>query len=180
MARRPAKQKIRKDVIPLDESIREFLFYGTAEKGTTGWELETSKFFDQGRAITEAWEAHKPALMGEWIKKHPGTRPLSWWEYDAPREPVPGWNHKRFDSAQRRRLGGTGTPSHEALSIAPHFSRGIPKSWIHQPQPEDPPIYESEAEYLRRHDLLTAEEKRALASMPEAWEPEKVEINGDL
>jgi hypothetical protein len=39
----------------------------------------------------------------------------------------------------------------------------------------DPPLYESEAVYLRRHGLLTATEKRWLQDHPEALEPVTIE-----
>jgi hypothetical protein len=44
--------------------------------------------------------------------------------------------------------------------------RGVPID------PADPPQYESQAAYLKRLGLLTAEERRALG--PEAFEPEVV------
>lgn len=40
--------------------------------------------------------------------------------------------------------------------------------------PDDPPIFESQAAYLKRHDLLTAAEVRWLEKHPEALEPEAV------
>lgn len=40
--------------------------------------------------------------------------------------------------------------------------------------PSDPPIFESEASYLERHGLLSPQEKKYLASHPEAMEPEMV------
>ncbi|MBN2062161.1 MAG: hypothetical protein JW882_17290 [Deltaproteobacteria bacterium] len=41
--------------------------------------------------------------------------------------------------------------------------------------PDDPPVYESEAAYLQRHGLLTATEKKWLAGYPEALEAVKIE-----
>jgi hypothetical protein len=38
-------------------------------------------FDDELRAL---WEAHRQAILREWIAKHPGTRPTCWWRYDAP------------------------------------------------------------------------------------------------
>jgi hypothetical protein len=40
--------------------------------------------------------------------------------------------------------------------------------------PNDPPVFESEATYLDRHGLLSAEEKKHLAKHPELLEPEVV------
>lgn len=44
--------------------------------------------------------------------------------------------------------------------------------------PNDPPVFESEAAYLERHGLLTASEKKWLAGHPEAMEPERIEFDG--
>lgn len=47
--------------------------------------------------------------------------------------------------------------------------------------PDDPPLYESEAAYLQRHGLLTKIEKIHLEKNPALLEPEKIEFekNGD-
>jgi hypothetical protein len=60
----------RKDIIPLDESVKEFLLYGTAERGTPGYSLKCSRFFDDSRGdIEKAWTQHKEVLMAEWKKQ---------------------------------------------------------------------------------------------------------------
>ena len=91
----------------------------------------------------------------------------------------------------RQRIGGIGTPSFEVLAYAPCFCKGIPISFINEwdmkfyadsfkgknvsPIGEnDPPTFESEAAYLQRHDLLTPQEKKYLASHHKLLEPEKV------
>jgi len=47
------------------------------------------------------------------------------------------------------------------------------------PDPNDPPIFESEATYLLRHDLLTEYEKKYLAKNPGLREPEKIKIENN-
>lgn len=42
--------------------------------------------------------------------------------------------------------------------------------------PEDPPIFECQAAYLQRHDLLTLAEKRLLQKHPELLDPERIEF----
>ena len=127
------KRRMRtREGIELDATISEFLFTGEAEPNTPGEDLELNRFFDDGERIRQAWEEHRPALLTEWIRQYPGTRPWAWWKFDSPKEPVPGWDHERWDSAQRRRLGGTGTPSHEVLNVWGGFEKGIPNSWIDQ------------------------------------------------
>ena len=44
------------------------------------------------------------------------------------------------------------------------------------PDPDDPPVFESEAAYLQRHDLLTESEKEYLKSHPELLEPEVIDL----
>ena len=109
--------------ITLDESIERFLCSGEAERDTAAWELRVSRFFFDGYdgKIKAAWEERRGAILPEWIKSHPATRPWAFWKVE-----------------QRGYRGG-----------------------------------ESEAAYLDRHGLLTASEKKYLASHPELLEPEK-------
>jgi hypothetical protein len=144
--------------------------------------------FTSDEKLREAWEVHREFIVAQWIKERPGSRPLFWWRYSAP-EP-------------RRRLGGVGTPKHEAFNYAPDYSFGIPAGWVNQwevelysgrvmgidgkpiiepgrfngvpPDPDDPPTYESEASYLRRHGLLLPGEAARLT--PEDFEPVELEI----
>ena len=91
----------------------------------------------------------------------------------------------------RQRIGGIGTPSYEVLNVKPSFFKGVSNSFIDENDMKyyadsfkgknvfpidanDPPEFESEAAYLQRHDLLTPQEKKYLASHPELLEPEKV------
>ncbi len=112
------------------------------------------------------WVKHRDTVLREWVRLHPGSRPSTWWAVDAP-EP-------------RRRLAGIGTPSHERLAHAEHYVLGVPDQWITQDQvciyrehmdtelgipaldPENPPVYESEAAYLARLGLLLPGERKRL------------------
>ena len=89
----------------------------------------------------EVWGEYREQLMAECPA---GTRPAAWWDYDAPKEP-------------RKRLGGTGTPIPGC-----RFRKGVPLAYGEDYDLEDPPRYETEAEYLGRHGLLTETEKEAL------------------
>jgi hypothetical protein len=155
--------------------------------------------------IREAWERHREFIIAAWARKHPGTRPSYWWELDAPRQPVgtfPGWYYDGQLPEPRRRLGGVGTPKHEALAYVPHYSYGIPTNWINQwevklyggrvrgkngkpffkkgdfkgvaPDGADPPVFESQASYLKRHNLLLPGEAARLTL--EDFEPVELEI----
>lgn len=81
------------------------------------------------------WESNKDEVLGAWAKESPCTRPSHWWLYDAPKAPIKGGEHMGIfgaPQAQRERLGGVGTPSSEVLNIVPHFTLGIPNSWVSQ------------------------------------------------
>ena len=140
------------------------------------------------RKLREAWAAHRAAILAEWVRKCPGTRPSCWWEFDAPRQPLDGTLPE-----PRLRLGGKGTPAHEALNYVPEFEFGMPASWVENwcieyyngsakdiygnPigteyregkfiaenfDPNDPPTFEAEAAYLKRLGQLAPGESRRL------------------
>jgi hypothetical protein len=156
--------------------------------------------------IREAWERHGEFIIAAWARKHPGTRPSYWWEFSSPRQPVGTFPGRYYDGKlpePRRRLGGVGTPKHEALAYVPHYSYGIPTSWINRwevklyggrvqgndgkplfkksdfkgvaPDPDDPPVFESEAAYLKRHGLLLPGEGSRLTTND--FEPEVLEVD---
>lgn len=120
----------------IDPAEIYFLQHGTSEGGPPHEHLKWELFErgTHGDRWTPTWEEIREEVMAAWIKNHPGTRCWAWWEIDAPKEAVPGWDHERWDSAQRRRLGGTGTPTHEVLGSWAGFTKGIPDSWVDQSQ----------------------------------------------
>jgi hypothetical protein len=104
----------------------------------------------------DAWEEVKDELLPQWIKENPCTRPFGWWLCDSPES--------------RRRVGGSGRRSDNAF-----FKFGLPDCWWIEVNHNQPPLYESEAAYLKRHGLLTPSEAKWLADHPEALEPVSVE-----
>jgi len=101
----------------------------------------------------------------------------------------------------RKRLGGIGTPASDVLAYKPTFAYGIPAIWITQRDvryfsgtavdvhgapiggelreikgvaidPDDPPMFEAQATYLKRHGLFLAGEERRLKKSD--WEAERV------
>jgi len=105
------------------------------------------------------WEQYCDAVVAHHIKRHPGTRPKMWWRLSSP--------------GPRRRVGGIGTPLHECSSYALNLEYGVPTDWrtagdylLRAGTPisdTDPPLYESEAAYLRRHDLFRHGERSRLS-----------------
>lgn len=105
-------------------------------------------FMAQGE-LQAAWNTSRDAILDEWVQTAPGTRPTHWWKFDA---------HE-----QRRRLGGTGTPAHEVTAHVPFFELGIPVDWAADYDPNDPPVFETEAAFLKRHKLLVAGDAKLLS-----------------
>lgn len=198
MAKRKIKPKVRRE--PAPPWLIKYLTTGERPQGKDKpfaegahecWTLEGN-----AKKLTAAWGNNKAGILLEWKKNSPGTRPWSWWAFDAPR-----WKQKFkawFDGAlpePRERLGGIGTPNYEVLAYAPHFKFGIPASFVDQFSVDyyngrardikgelipcnhkegdfmgvaidtaDPPAYESEASYLKRHGLLTKTEAARLSA----------------
>jgi len=157
----------------------------------------------KGECGKDLWDQHKAGILEEWTDAHPCTRPARWWEFDAQQEPVPGWPGFTGAQRQRLGGVGTprheclnvapyftsGLPDSWVLPFEEAYYNGRAKD-IHgnlvatqykegyfkgkAPDPLDPPKFESQAAYLERHGLLTAEERRHLNRHPELLEPEAV------
>ena len=104
------------------------------------------------------WAQHGAVLVAHFVKRNPGRRPSRWWTYDAPREPQgtrPGWFDDGKVEQPRLRLGGVGTPSHEAFNVSTSYWLGIPSSWV---SPEDVSWYTGTARDI--HGELINPERR--------------------
>jgi hypothetical protein len=112
----------------------------------------------------ELWQLHRDVILAVHVKENPGIRPALWWEYDCPRLPIgtfPGFFVDGKLPQPRKRLGGTGTAAYECRAVKPSFSYGIPDIWVGINQ-DDPPVFESQAAFLKRHGMfLPGEEKRS-------------------
>ena len=116
---------------------------------------------DFHRNTEQLWNHNRDLILAEHVKENPGTRPALWWHYDAPRLPIgtfPGCYYDGKLPQPRKRTGGTGTPAHEVQAVVPSFEYGLPAVWVGLDE-DDPPVFESEATYLKRHGLLLAGEK---------------------
>ena len=119
-------------------------------------------------SMAQVWAAVGLGIVAEWIETRPGTRPSVWWICSAPE--------------LRRRLGGTGQ------AAGRYVHRGMPYGWAWPPSayeanftggpppcdPNDPPVFESEATFLRRHGLLFPGELERLTAAD--FEPEAIRV----
>ncbi len=106
------------------------------------------KYFMTDNELRAAWNQIKDEVLAGWIEELPGTRPLHWWRFSAP-EP-------------RRRLGGTGTPSHEVLADTPWYIFGIPASWVSRWQAD---FYNGRARDIHGHRIGTEYEEGHFAGV---------------
>jgi hypothetical protein len=165
----PRKTPLRPDALAIPDDV----FAWFMEAGARPLDV-----YVQGEA--GLWEVARDAVVAEWIRRHPGTRPQAWWTFDAPRWADPfddTWFHGTLPEP-RKRTGGTGDPAYECMAYVPGFRHGVPSSWLTERQagmmeapynrvhdrpavpvdPDDPPTFETEREYLARHGLLWAVE----------------------
>jgi len=72
------KRKRTSNNTMLDESIEQFFLTGNPKRGTLGWNLRTSRFFDGGQEILTVWLEHRQYLLSKW--KHEKRTGLSYAE----------------------------------------------------------------------------------------------------
>jgi hypothetical protein len=94
--------------------------------------------------VERSWRKYGRAILEACIAERPGTRPSSWWTFDAPAEP-------------RKRTGGKG----KAIEGDPCRYFGRPSSYhLDSYDHADPPRFESQRSYLTRLGLLARSELR--------------------
>jgi hypothetical protein len=134
------------------------------------WEIETFE------AFLPEFELVKDEILAAHIRKHPCSRPKSWWQLLAPRwypeeDKECFWYGLRPEP--RLRISGTGKFHH---NMPGDLDKGIPGPFYAETlNPEKPLIFESETAYLQRHELLTDTEKQYLKKHPALLEPELIE-----
>jgi hypothetical protein len=141
---------------------------GVDEDGNFSFEIFQLEGDDDG--LRKLWEDVEDDVLDYHIANHPGTRPACWWKFSAPRIPVGTWDVTAGTFLDgklpepRLQVSGAGDPPWERFNYAPEFEFGIPKQWVGL-DPKDPPRFESQAHYLRRHGLfLPGEEKKLTAA----------------
>lgn len=110
---------------------------------------------------------HGAQITKEFAAKNPGTRPDHWWKFDAPRSDAAQWYEGPADAWDRLqpRLQVGGAPLKEdtdADTDATAYDRAIP-FWDEDDleYQSDPPVFETELAYLKRHGLLLPGEAKS-------------------
>jgi hypothetical protein len=119
-----------------------------------------------GDALRELWGHARGEVLAGWVKDHPGTRPSVWWKCEAPRQPMGNFQGAYYDGRLpegRKFVSGAGCPAWMVMAYVPWYELGLPVQWAGS-DASDPPVFESQASYLRRHNLLTPHESRVLGA----------------
>ncbi len=149
--------------------------------------------FDHEPKPEDLWRQYGDDFLQKFIEKNPGKRPLGWWHWDAPepRQRIGGIGTLASDVLAFLPSFSYGIPTRWVTSWEAAYYNGrlkdihgkvIPSEYKDGDftgvavDPDDPPLYESQAVYLDRHGLLTPAEKKYLASYPELMEPERITL----
>ncbi len=170
----PANRNRRKRKRSINSHLPSWLmnwfYYGIRPEGFNGLVCDP-------RRQRENWKAIRDDVVRDWIRHRPGTRPYAWWKFDNPER-----------GKARIRLGGIGTPYHEVSGMR-SLAFGVPDDFVNDNNvqffrdrddvndfnivdPTQPPKYESQATYLKRHGLLVSGESRRIKK--KNFEPETI------
>src|SRR5664280_1874462 len=119
-----------------------------------------------GEALREVWGRARGEVLGAWLKDHPGTRPAVFWRFDTPHQPLGTHDGCFYDGKlpqPRKQISGAGCDASAISAYMPSYESGLPTAWAGFEE-GDPPVFESQAAYLKRHNLLTAGELRVLTA----------------
>ena len=123
--------------------------------------LDSIELFDLRTGAYPArkiWEEHRDAFLPEFIQRNPGQRPAGWWAWDCPRQADKDIDCFWHGTLPEERLWASGGGFE--VNGVPHYARGVP-SYAEYDE-ADPPMFESQASFLRRWNLLTSAELKKL------------------
>ncbi len=145
---------VKKKINRLQDSWLKYLLTGEEPK------LDIRFFILKEKGKEKLCDLYKGAILPRWIKKYPWTRPFAWWEFDAPRnkkrKPEIHKGHEKYFPKVRKMVNGRGK-----LYSGLFYRFGVPCDWA-EIDTADPPLYETEGVYLKRHGLLTKEEEKLM------------------
>src|SRR6266446_2372480 len=129
--------------------------------------------------LAALWAAHSERIVAEHVALYPGTRPARWWKYQAvePRRRLGGVGTPASDVLAYVPAFQSGLPSVWITPRQVKYYTGTAVDIHGNPignnfassefkgvaiDPGDPPTFESQAAYLKRHSLFLAGEERRL------------------
>jgi hypothetical protein len=134
------------------------------------------------------WDDHKAKILVDWIRTRPGTRPDRFWRFDAPephRQRIGGIGDPAFEHLAYVPSYKNGIPDIWITEFDTRYYNGQAVTVNGDPiecqwkpgevagkaiDPANPPTFESEAAFLRCHNLLEPGEEKRLR--PADYEPE--------
>jgi hypothetical protein len=172
---------------PLSPAAREFLETGQLAPGATLDDHLTTR----GESLGRLWRLHRAETLPDFIRAQPGRRPAAWWAVEAPekaRRRLGGVGTPAHEVLASEPVFDSGIPAYWVTAWQVAYYTGRTRDVHGEPigveyrgsrfrgqaiDPQDPPRYESQASYLKRHRLLGAEERACLTAA--AFQPEPVE-----
>ncbi len=138
----------------------------------------------------ELWDVVRDDVVAEWVIERAGTRPAVWWRHDAPepRQRLGGRGDPLWEHLAVLPTFEHGIPASwvEGWHVDFYTGKAVDKHGAPIGQefvgndfrgvaidPENPPVYESQATYLERLGLLLPGERRRIEAVD--FEPEAVD-----
>jgi hypothetical protein len=152
------------------------------------WRDSWAAVVSDEKDFKQLWEQHGDAAIEDYAERNPGKRPFYWWRFSAPepRARLRGKGVPRHDALAYVVDFDYGVPqagfvsawewlyyNGQARHVDGHLIAEDRKLGDFPYQPfdkNDPPVYESQATYLRRHGLLLRGELKRLTETD--FEPE--------
>ncbi len=150
------KQIARKSKSVISENLRTYLLTGERKNS----DAEVFRLSGSWDLLQKVWNAVRNELTKDWIKENPCTRPFIFW---------------LLASERRKKISGSGG-WRPGMAID---SAGLPQYWQLNWNKKNAPIFESQAAYLQRNELLNEIEKAYLAKHLGLLKPEKIEYDED-
>jgi len=175
---------------PITDALRMFFETGQLPPGAP---LKDQLLMRDSSSARRVWREYRAELLPEFVVEHPGTRPHAWWRFDAPepsRRRLGGIGTPSPEVLAYAPTFAFGLPVHWVTDWDVAFYNGRAHD-VHGQRigtshhegdfkgvaidPRDPPRFESEASYLKRHGVLTRDERAQLPA--DAFAPEHVGVD---